>query len=345
MAGIISYGAYIPRYRIRAEDIAEAWGKNPADIKSSLKINEKSVPAFDEDSVTMGIESSSDAFKRISFAPEKIGSVFMGSESHPYAVNPSSTIVADMLGIGPEYLAGDLEFACKAATTGMQITGALVDSKRVDYGLVVGSDTAQAKPQDALEYTAAAASCAFILGAKKEETVASVLTTSSVASDTPDFWRREGQKFPSHAGRFTGEPSYFTHVLLAANLLLKKSQLAPTDFKYCIFHMPNGKFPRVAAKKMGFSDEQLKLSLVVESVGNSYTASALMGLCNILDIANPNEKIFFVSYGSGAGSDGFIFETTENLSKIQKRGTQVKDLIAQKQYINYVQYLKQIHQI
>jgi len=166
---------------------------------------------------------------------------------------------------------------------------------------------------------------------------------SSFTSDTPDFWRREGAKFPSHFGRFTGEPAYFTHVLSEGEKLLKTSGLKAKDFAYCVFHMPNGKFPRVAAKKLGFTLEQLAPSLTVDKIGNPYSASSLLGLAAVLDIAKPNQKIFFVSYGSGAGSDGFIFETTENLVKNQKKIVPVAKQIENKIYISYQQYLRQTH--
>ena len=109
--------------------------------------------------------------------------------------------------------------------------------------------------------------------------------------------------------------------------------------------MPNGKFPRVAAKKLGFTLEQLAPSLIVDKIGNPYSASSLMGLASVLDIAKPNEKIFFVSYGSGAGSDGFIFETTEKLLKKQKKTIPLLKQIEDKIYISYSQYLRQTHTV
>jgi hydroxymethylglutaryl-CoA synthase len=272
-------------------------------------------------------------------------SVYFGSESHPYAVNPSSTTLGEYLGIGNNYFAADLEFACKAGTAGMQVTAGLLGSKNINYGLVVGSDTAQGKPHDALEYTAASAACAYILGNKKSEIIANILAMSSFSSDTPDFWRRDGVKYPSHFGRFSGEPAYFTHVIEEGKKLFAKSKLKPQDFSYCIFHMPNGKFPRTAAKKLGFTPEQLVQSLIVDKIGNPYSASSLMGLASVLDIALPKQKIFFVSYGSGAGSDGFIFETTETILRKQKKTISVLKQMEDKIYISYATYLRQTHAI
>ncbi len=345
MVGIVSYGVYIPKYRIKLEEIATAWHKEPRDILSGLQVNEKAVANLDEDAITMGVEASLAAFAAIQVSPVGIDSVFVGSESHPYAVNPSSTKIAEYLGIGHDYLAVDLEFACKAATAGLQVTLGLLESGKIDYGLVIGSDTAQAKPHDILEYTSASIGCAYILGRKVGDVIAEVKDMLSFSSDTPDFWRRDGIKYPSHWGRFTGEPAYFTHVLSAAKNLLTKTKMKPSDFDYCVFHMPNGKFPRVVAKKLGFTDAQLATSLTVDLVGNPYTASSLLGLAAVLDIAKPNQSIFLVSYGSGAGSDGFVLKTTKQLARFQKKIVPVVKKIEDKQYISYLEYLQKTNKL
>jgi len=345
MIGIVGYGTYIPKYRLKLSEIAQVWGKDPAEIVDGLRISEKAVPGFDEDAVTMAVEASKKAIIMAGINPSSLQSVYFGSESHPYAVNPSSTTLGEYLGIGNNYFAADLEFACKAGTAGMQVTAGLLGNKNINYGLIVGSDTAQGRPHDALEYTAASSACAYILGNKKSEIIANVLEMSSFSSDTPDFWRRDGAKYPSHFGRFSGEPAYFTHVIEEGKNLLAKSKLKPQDFSYCVFHMPNGKFPRVAAKKLGFTPEQLAPSLTVDKIGNPYSASSLMGLASVLDIAKPKQKIFFVSYGSGAGSDGFIFETTRTILQKQKKSIPVLKQMEDKIYISYSIYLRQTHAI
>ena len=345
MVGISGYGIYIPRYRIKLTDIAEIWQKVPSEIINGLRITEKAVPAIDEDAVTLAVAAGQKALAMSELSAEKIGSVFVGSESHPYTVNPSSSIVAEYLGVGNDYFAADLEFACKAATAGLQATFGFLKSDEIDYGLVIGSDTAQGKPHDALEYTAGSYAAAYILSKKKRDILASLIATTSYTSDTPDFWRREGSRYPSHFGRFSGEPAYFTHVVSAGKKLFAKTGMQPSDFAYCVFHMPNGKFPRVAAKKLGFTPEQLAPSLVVEHIGNGYSATAMTGLAAVLDIAKPKQKIFVVSYGSGAGSDAFIFETTVHLPKKRKNTIPVMKQLEQKVYLSYAQYLKHTHTI
>lgn len=341
MVGIVSYGTYVPTYRIRLSDISNVWhGDNEA---PNLQMSEKAVPGIDEDAITMAIEAGKKAIDSGKIDPTKIGCIYVGSESHPYAVNPSSSTVATYLQMGNNYMTVDLEFACKAGTAGMQIAAALITTKQINYGLIIGSDTAQGRPHDMLEYTAASAACAFLFGRKKNEIIADILMTSSYTSDTPDFWRRDGARYPTHFNRFTGEPAYFTHIFSEAKKLFEKSTLKPEDFSYCVFHMPNGKFPRIIAKKLGFTPKQLAPSLVVDKIGNSYSASSLLGLAAVLDIAKPKEKIFFVSYGSGAGADGFIFETGPAIKKIQKKTIPLKHQISIKRYLSYPGYLKHVH--
>jgi hydroxymethylglutaryl-CoA synthase len=345
--GIVSYGTYIPKYRLKIADIAKAWKKVPDEIVNSLGIKEKSVPGVDEDAVTMGVEAGFSALKSFKFLPSKVETVLVGSESHPYAVNPSSTIVGELLGLGPNYLAADLEFACKAGSAAIQMIAGLISSSHIDYGLAIGADTAQSKTHDALEYTSASGSGAFLLGSG--EVAAELLDYTSFSSDTPDFWRRDGISYPSHAGRFTGEPAYFAHVMGAAKLLLEKTHIKPEAVNNCIFHMPNAKFPRDVAGRIGFTPKQLQPSLIVDEIGNPYSASSLLGLAATLDQAKIGDLIFMVSYGSGAGSDAFLWRVNKEIVQIQgyrkKNKLCVQDQIKDKIYVDYTRYLQQTHKI
>lgn len=341
MIGIVSYGVHIPKYRIKPSQIAHAWGKQADEVEKSLGVFEKAVASVDEDAVTLAVEASFKALSSGQINPETIGAITVGSESHPYAVKPSSTIIAGILGLPNEYLAADLEFACKAGTAGIQLLSGLVGMNKAKHVLAIGSDVAQAKPSDVLEYVAGSAAAAFVLG--KTDTIANIIDFTSYSSDTPDFWRRDSEKFPSHAGRFTGNPAYFAHVLGASNLMLKKTKMQPKDFTYAVFHMPNAKFPKEAAKRLGFTSAQLEPGFVVPHIGNPYSASSLVGLAATLDVAKPKDKIFVCSYGSGAGSDAFVIEVTENIGNHQKLNKEtVSKQIKNKHYIDYSLLAKNI---
>ncbi len=344
MAGIIGWGAYIPKYRIKAETIAEVQNSDAESIKSGLGLTEKSVPGKDEDSATISVAAARDALKRAEINRKEIGAIYVGSESHPYAVKPTASIVGEALDVGNSYTAVDTEFACKAGSATIQINAGLVDSGMIKYGLSIGADTSQAEPGNALEYSAAAGGAAFIIGSNKES-AAILEATCSFTSDTPDFWRRALQPYPSHAGRFTGEPAYFKHVGSATKMMLEKTNSKINEFKYVVFHMPNGKFPLRIAKQFGATKEQIEPGLVVTKIGNTYSGSSILGLAAVLDVAKPGDKILVTSYGSGSGSDSFIFKTTEKITKIQNNAKRVADYIARKEYLSYPRYLKHMEGI
>ena len=337
--GIVSYGAYIPMNRIKIEDIASVWGKDAEDIKKGLNVFEKTVPSPDEDVATISVTAARYALSRVDINPKEIGAIFIGSESHPYAVKPTSTIVGEAIGATPDLLAADYEFACKAGTAAIQNCLALVKSGMIKYGLAIGADTAQSAPGDALEYTASAGGAAFIIG--KDKVIATINYTCSFATDTPDFWRREARKYPRHGGRFTGAPAYFRHIKGAAEMLMKRMNTKPEDYDYAIFHQPNGKFPINVGKRLGFKKEQIEQGLLTPYIGNTYSGSSPLGLCSVLDVAKPGDRIILVSYGSGAGSDAFDITVTDEIKNFKRKNAPtVKEMIEKKRYVNYAIYAK-----
>jgi len=339
MVGVVGYGSYLPRYRIKVEEIAHQWGRDSETVKRGLMLKEKTVPGMDEDTITISVEAARNALKRADIDPVEIGALYIGSESHPYAVKPSGTVVAEALGAVPNVHIADYEFACKAGTEAMFVAYGLVKADLVKYALAIGADTSQGAPGDALEFSAAAGGSAFIFG--KEGIIAEVLDTFSYTTDTPDFWRREGAFYPLHGGRFTGEPAYFKHELGAAKAILDKSGYKPTDFAHAIFHMPNGKFPLAVAKRLGFTKEQIDAGWIVPLMGNTYSGSSPTGFSATLDIAKPGELIMLVSFGSGAGSDAFIFKMTDRIDEVRDKAAKLKEMLENNRiYLDYGQYAK-----
>jgi len=336
--GITGYGVYIPRFRIKVEEVARIWGQPGEVVSKALGVEEKSIPDMDEDTITISVEASRNALKMADILPEDIEAVYVGSESHPYAVKPSATIVSEAIGAAPITTAADLEFACKAGTAGVQMCLGLVKSKTINVGLAIGADCSQGRPGDALEYTASAGACALIIGS--DNIITSIDHTESFTTDTPDFWRREGATYPSHGGRFTGEPAYFKHVTRAAENIMKNTNTTPEDYNYVVFHEPNSKFPLATAKKLGFTKEKVVPSLAVRYIGNTYSASSMIGLAAVLDIAKAGDKILMISYGSGSGSDAFTMTVKEGIEERRKGIPTVQDYIDDKQYLDYSYYTK-----
>ncbi len=333
--GIVGYGAYVPRYRLPATEVARVWKGGGG----GLPVKEKAVPGLDEDTLTIALEAARNALTRAQIDPQLIGAVWVGSESHPYAVKPTSTVVAEAIGATPYTEAADWEFACKAGTEAMQAGMGFVASGMASYVLSIGADTAQGRPGDALEYTAAAGGAAYLIG-PAGESLAVFEGSLSYVTDTPDFWRRPTMHYPSHGQRFTGEPAYFKHVISAARDLMEQTGRTAEDFAHVVLHQPNAKFPERAAKTLGFKPEQWATGLLCPVVGNTYAGSSMLGLTAILDEAGPGDTILAVSFGSGAGSDAFSLRVTDLVTERQHLAPQTQDYISRRQEVDYATYVR-----
>ena len=333
--GIVGYGAYLPRFRLPASEISRLWTEGTA----GLPVQEKAVAGLDEDVATMSIEAARNAIARAEVDPERIGAVWVGSESHPYAVKPTSTIVAEAIGAVPHTQAADWQFACKAGTEAMQAAIGFVGSGMTDYAFAIGMDTAQGRPGDALEYTTGAGGAAFLLG-PAAEAVAVIEGTYSFVTDTPDFWRREHAKYPQHGQRFTGEPAYFRHITAAAERLMEVMGTGPQDYTCAVFHQPNSKFPLRVGKQLGFTMEQIETGFLAPLIGNVYAGSALVGLTAVLDVVQHGDRVLVVSFGSGAGSDAFQLRISDRLPVCRQDVPSTLDYVHRRTEIDYATYAR-----
>lgn len=333
--GIVGYGGYIPRYRISAAEVARVW----CDGEKALSVKEKAVAGPDEDATTIAIEAARNALASAQVDPQRIRAIWVGSESKPYAVKPSGSIVAEAIGAVPEVLAADWEFACKAGTEAMQAAMALIGSGMAEYAFAIGADTAQGGPGDALEYTTGAGGAAYLLG-PGQESLAYIEASSSYVSDLPDFFRRPSQAYPRHGHRFTGLPAYFKHSAEAAKRLMGELGYAAEDFQLAVFHQPNVKYPLRLAKMLGFEPEQVEPGMLVAEIGNAYAASSLLGLAAALDVAEAGDRILLVSFGSGAGSDTFSLVVTAAISERRGRTPSIRDYVRRRREIDYATYVR-----
>jgi hydroxymethylglutaryl-CoA synthase len=330
LPGIVGYGVYTSRFRIKEGGI------------------ERAVPFTDEDSVTAAVEAGKIALIHSGIDSAHVGKVYVGSESNPYAVKPIASKVAQVLKLGEEdgdvqgVDAVDTEFACKAATSMFKDAAALVNypDSGVKNAMVIGADNSQAAPRGCpggeLDLFVGYGGAAFIFG--KHDVIAEIEGWYSVTSDTPDFWRRDGEPFPMHGGRFTGDPAYFKHVKKSVSKLMGKLSIKPEDVDYFVPHQPNPAFPVKVAKDLGFKDEQYTCSLQVNKFGNTYSGCSPVGLAAVLDIAKPEQRILVASYGSGAGSDAYLLRTTSQLLDKRRRQKVNVKYLTENPFVQFVDY-------
>jgi hydroxymethylglutaryl-CoA synthase len=329
--GIVGYGFYSSRFRIREGDI------------------ERAIPFIDEDSITGAVEAGKLALIHSGVDSASVGKVYVGSESNPYAVKPIASKVAQVLKLGEESEddvqgvdAVDTEFACKAATSVFKDAASLVNypKSNIQNAMVIGTDNSQAAPRDCpggeLDLFVGYGAAAYIFG--KTDIIAEIEGWYSCTSDTPDFWRRDGEPHPMHGGRYTGDPAYFKHVRKATLKLMQRLGLHVGDVDYFVAHQPNAQFPVKIAKELGFKEEQYMPSLQVIRFGNTYSGASPVGLAAVLDVAKPDSRILIASYGSGAGSDAYSVVTTNQILDKRPRQKLTVKYQAENPFLEHVDY-------
>jgi hydroxymethylglutaryl-CoA synthase len=338
--GILSYGHYVPPLRMDIRVLAEQWGLGET-LERVYRLNGRSmvaVNALDEDTVTLSIEAAERAMARA--GSSRPASILIGSESHPYAVKPSGVIVAEALGLAPDVFVVDLEFACKGGTAAMFLSLGLVESGRVASAIAIGADCPQSAPGSLLEASVGAGASAFVLargdglppstvssrtsdpitGGDPVGLIATIDQVAAASSDATDFWRRDGEQFPSVVGKFSAEVGYAEHTRRVVESLLGATGTRPEDYQYLCLHQPYPSLPLSVAKELGFKRPQVQPGVVAGKIGNTYSSACLLGLCNVLDSAKPGERIMLVSFGSGAGSDGFVMTVEPAIEEYRARG-------------------------
>ena len=327
--GIIGYGVYLPRYRIKAEEYTKAWSTFAAP-----GVKEKTVPGYDEDVATMAIEASRNAILNSGIKPDEIHAVYLGTTYGPYVEKPSSVTIAAALGVLSDVRTADFTATTKAGTAALLAGFDKVRAGDEGYTLVVASDAAMAAPDSNLEHSLGAGAAAFLLG--NNSPIAILEDSYSVTKET------YGERFKKPGDVFTRDlelrVQYFQESVTAAvTALLKKIGKEPTEINHVIVQEPDGRAGARAIGKFKFAKEQLGTGSTAASIGNIGACSTLLGLTKVLDSAKAGERILMVSYGAGSDALSLVVQQEAKDSPAPK----LKDYLENKVYIDYVTYLQE----
>ncbi|MHA1129942.1 MAG: hydroxymethylglutaryl-CoA synthase [Candidatus Helarchaeota archaeon] len=328
---IRSYGCYIPRYRIKREEIQRVWGHFQGAIV------EKAVMGYDEDTCTMAVEAAKNAIKNGQVAREEITVIGIGSSTAPYALRSMAAEVAMAIGIPMDIRLLDFKESEKAGTTAL-LTCMDILNTIGGKCLVIGSDSPKAIAADSIENTYGASAAAFII-----ETGKGIAKIEGVASSAVEIIAERFRKTGSDLVEDLGIPQYHQNaysnsIHQAVSGLLKKLGLATTDFQHLFIQGHDVKEPTRVLRKIGFEKKQLNPNSL-NLIGDSAAASVLIGLVEILRGAKPGERILCASYGSGAGCDAFSV-LVEDRQEILEDIPTMETYLNNKQYLDYNQYLK-----
>lgn len=330
--GIVSYGAYLPRFRITRREYQQTWGNCAASIK------EKIVMDFDEDTLTMGIEAAQEALK-CGINPEEIEILCWASTNPPYQEKMISGAAAVMLGLREDIMVTEHGQSTRAGSEALLTAWALLSAGSGRNALVVAADVPRACPRESIEHGLGAGGVAYILG--KENFIAEIDGFNSfVCEMLGERFRPAGDNNLRDIGvRAFTLASYNQMVSRALQSLMEKLNKKPSDYNYLVIQEIDGRSANMVAKKLGFEEKQLAPSLLYEQTGDTGASSALLSLAAVMDQSKPGEKILLAAYGSGAGSMAVSLTVTGEPFK-DRENTFKKQLDKSKIYLDYVQYLQ-----
>jgi hydroxymethylglutaryl-CoA synthase len=332
MAGICSYGGYVPRYRLERGLAYQVMGWiNPANVANAR--GERSVANFDEDAVTMAVAAGVDALTGINRST--IDGVYFASTSMPYKERLNAGIVSAALGVNENVRAADFCSSIKAGTSALLSALEGVESERMNNVVVTSSDCRLGKPASAQELICGDAGAAFVVG--RENVIAEFKGSYSTTHDFVDHYRGQFAKYDRQwEDRWIRDLGFAKLVPEAINGLLEKYQMQVTDFSKVIYPCHYSGARKKLNQKMGISSEQNQTNFQTE-MGETGTPHALVMLAKTLEDAQPGDNILVLSFGSGC--DALIFEVTDAIKNLPARKGISGHLAAKAALDNYSKYL------
>ncbi|MFC1918728.1 hydroxymethylglutaryl-CoA synthase family protein [Chloroflexota bacterium] len=327
MAGITSYGAYIPYYRLPRSLINQAWSGGGGR-------GEKAVAGFDEDPITMSVAAGLDCLKGTD--PKTVGALFMATTTAPYKERQNSTIVATALDLPRSARNTDFSNCLRAGTSALLSAMDSVSSGSLNNVLVTAADMrlGGAAGEDELAFGDGAA--ALLLG--KDNVAVEIEGSYTLSDDLADYWRSDEDTLVRHwEDRFGRDAGYSKIPKEALAGLLKKYNLTTKDFtKVCIYGA-NTRAQSALCKSLGFQPEQIQDPLL-DTVGNTGTALPLMILVAALEEAKAGDRILLMSWGNGC--EAIILKVTSEIEKIRGRRGIKRHLEMKRALDSYGRYLR-----
>lgn len=331
--GILGYGVYVPRYRISSEEYKKTVGA------FARMVEEKAVAAYDEDAITMGVEAAINALKHAGIGSDQIDTLYFASTSSPYAEKLISSTVSTALNLSSKARLIDMGFSTKAGISALLACIDFILSGQGSYGLMIASDCPLARIGYRIEHGLGAGAAAFVVS--RNDVIAEFEGSFSNSREVlGERFRRSGERFIKDLEIRGYENAAFTELITSTiNGLMSKLGKIPKDINYLVLHQSDIRSAYRVAKMCGFTNDQVAPGIVASNIGDAGVSTVLIGLAAILEKVKAGERIFVVSYGSGAGSDAASFLIKHAVRK-RKEETMLREYLINKEYIDFISYLK-----
>lgn len=305
MAGIVSFGAYVPPTRLPLALLA---GRAPKDGGP-----EKAVAWNDEDAVTLAVAAGANALR--GFDRADVDALLFASTTAPFAEKQAAALVAHALDLRRDVQTADLAGSLRAGTTALRQAVDMVRAGSARCVLVVASDCRLGAPGSAQERAFGDGAAALLVG--EADAVATLEGAFSVADEIVDTWRTPGDPFVhSWEERFVVQEGYTPTTIEAVRGLLAKLGAGAGDFTRAALQGPDARSHAGVARALGLDPARLEDPLFGR-LGCAGAAFAPLLLVAALEGARPGDRILAASYGDGA--EALAFAVTPHAEKLEPR--------------------------
>jgi 3-hydroxy-3-methylglutaryl CoA synthase/uncharacterized OB-fold protein len=323
MAGITSFGAYVPLWRLSREAIIKG-----------LR-GEKAIRNFDEDSITMAVAAAVDCLKGQD--REAIDGLFFASTTSPYREKQIATSIAAAADLRRDIITADFSGSLRSGTAAIKAALDAVKAGSAGSILVVATDSRMGAPGTEFEQNCGDGAAALIIGGT--DIIAEIEASYSVANEINDVWRRDDDEFiRSWEDRFSYSKGYQDTVTQAVSALLQKSGLSPADVTRAVIAAPTARMHGEISRRLGFDPKTQAHPHLFEVMGNTGSAYPLMLLISALEDAKPGDRMLLSSYGNG--SDALVLRVTNQIEQIGKRRGMKTNLETKRIVDDYRTYLQ-----
>jgi hydroxymethylglutaryl-CoA synthase len=310
-AGILSFGAYIPRKRLQRSAIYSANSWFAPGLAGSAK-GERAIGDWDEDSVTMAVEAARDTL--VGFDRGRVQSIALASTTLPFIDRLNSGIVKEALTLADTVGAIDVTGSQRAATSALiqALRGATADGATQ---LCVAAEMRKTRPASESELSFGDAAAGLLVGSG--EPIARFLGAHSVTMDFVDHYRSAEMEFDYWwESRWIRDEGYSKTIGDALKDGLAALHVEPGTIDKLIVPISARGVPEALAKRAGIKTEAVADTLVAQA-GDAGVAHPFLLLAAVLEQAKPGAKILLVGFGQGI--DLLLFETTEALQRLTPR--------------------------
>ena len=326
MPGIVSYGVYVPLYRLARETIAKAWGGRAGG-------GERSVANHDEDSLTMAVEAASSCLRGSEISD--VGGLFFASTTSPYREKQCSTSISAALDLPSEIRTGDFANSLRAGTSALR-SALDATAGGVDGILVTAADCRLGFPDSAQEQNFGDGAASVMVG--NSGVIASLEEAHSTSDEITDVWRRDEDTFVSGwEERWVTSKGYASVMRKALSELMKAKGLSPQDFAKVVLAGPDARSHRDLVQGLGFDVKTQLQDPLISTIGNVGAAQPLLMLASALDDAKAGDRILVAGYGQGA--DVLVFRVTDEIDKKRGRQSVTRHISSKKMLSTYERYL------